>query len=222
MSVHKPDSAKNVAGNVPSDVLHHRGASATCIPTTTDSLLIEGIRSGNDDACVKLVETHFNVMLKTARRYVGEEDAKDAVQEAFIKALDSIDQFKATSSLSTWLQRIAINCCLMQLRKSKARMEDPIDTLLPTFHENGHRMNTSPAWPDEYAERVEAVKLVSTKIKQLPEGYRLVMMMRDIDGYSGEETALLLGISVNLVKVRLHRARQTLREMIEAEMRSEK
>ena len=221
MNADTPDREKIVASGVTPDVVHHpQNTSATRIPTTTDKLLIEGLRAGSNQAYVKLVETHIGVMLKIARRYVGEEDAKDAVQEAFIKAFNSIDQFKANSRIGTWLQRIVINCCLMQLRKSKSTMEVSIDTLLPTFYENGHRANTSPAWPDEYVERVDAISLVSTSIKHLPESYRTVLMMRDIDGYSGAETARLLGIAVNLVKVRLHRARQALREMIETERRS--
>ncbi|MFK7855018.1 MAG: sigma-70 family RNA polymerase sigma factor, partial [Granulosicoccus sp.] len=135
-------------------------------------------------------------------------------------AFQSIDGFKGASTVSTWLHRILINCCLMKLRKSKTAVEVSIDSLLPSFLEDGHRANTKPAWPDEFAEKGELVNMVSDCIQKLPDNYRTVLMLRDIDGFTGDETANLLDISPNLVKVRLHRARLALRETIDPEMRS--
>jgi len=185
-----------------------------------DFQLIEGLRHGDEQAYVDLVQTQAGGLLKTARRYLGEKDAPDAVQEAFLRAFQSIDRFKGASSLNTWLHRILINCCLMKLRKSKTVVEVSIDTLLPSFLEDGHRANTKPAWPEECAEQRELVMVVSSYIQKLPDSYRTVLMLRDIDGFTGDETAKMLDISPNLVKVRLHRARLALRELIDPAMRS--
>lgn len=183
--------------------------------------LLEGLRMGDEKAYATLVQSQAGVLLRTACRYLGDKDAPDAVQEAFLKAFQGIDRFSGASSVGTWLHRILINCCLAQLRKSKASVEVSIDTLLPGFLEDGHRVNPTPAWPDACAERGELVNMVSAHIQKLPESYRTVLMLRDIDGFTGDETAKLLNVSSNLVKVRLHRARQALRELIDPAVRSE-
>ena len=187
----------------------------------SDARLLDDLRKGDEKAYAALVQSQAGLLLKTARRYLGDGDAPDAVQDAFLKAFQAIDGFSGASSIGTWLHRILINCCLMQLRKSKSSVEVSIDTLLPSFQEDGHRANPSSAWPDTCAERHEVVSVVSAGIQQLPESYRTVLMLRDIDGFTGAETAKLLDISLSLVKVRLHRARQALRELIDPTIRSE-
>src|SRR6185369_10368363 len=103
--------------------------------------LLARLQAGDEEACERLVRDHTSRLLAIARRYLRqEEDARDAVQEAFVAAFRSISRFQGTSSLSTWLHRIVINCCLMKLRSGRRRPETSIEELLPRFDEGGHRI----------------------------------------------------------------------------------
>ena len=157
-------------------------------------------------------------LLSVARRYLrSEEDARDAVQEGFVAAFRAIARFEGGSSLSTWLHRIVINACLMKLRSSRRRPETSIEDLLPKFDESGHRV----AEPEEWRESAETAlqrsqtrRRVREAIDRLPEAYRSVLMLRDIEELSTAETARMLNVTENAVKIRLHRARQALRTLL--------
>ncbi len=163
-------------------------------------------------------------MLRVARRLLrSEEDARDAVQEAFISVVRSIGRFEAGSLLSTWLHRIVVNACLMRLRAMKRRPTEDIEEYLPTFKEDGHQNEVNAPWvetAETVLQRTELCKLVRSYIDQLPDNYRVVLMLRDIEELSTEETAQMLGVTPNAVKVRLHRARQALRTLLDPHMRS--
>ena len=158
-------------------------------------------------------------MLAVARRFLGDEaDARDAVQNAFVAAFRALDRFAAESRLSTWLHRIVVNASLMQLRARRRRPEESIESLLPRFLEDGHRVRPAPPWTESAESallRQEVRELVREGIDRLPETYRLVLLLRDIEGLDTQETAKLLGVSANAVKIRLHRARQALRELLD-------
>ncbi len=148
-----------------------------------------------------------------------EEDARDAVQDAFLSAFKSLHTFDGRSQLSTWIHRILINVCLMKLRSRKRRPERPISDFLPTFVEDGHQTASTPKWPDIDRDEPTLPRKLSEKIRaqfeQLPESHRVVIMLRDIEGLSTEETAAALEITTDAVKTRLHRARQALRALLE-------
>lgn len=184
--------------------------------------LIERLRAGDEVACETLVREQGGRLLAVARRYMrNEEDARDAVQEAFIAAFRSVDRFVGGSALSTWLHRIAINCCLMKLRSSRRKPETSIEELLPTFDETGHRVLGEESWPESVEgalERRQTRERVREAIGRLPEKYRTVILLRDIEELSTEETARMLGTTPTAVKVRLHRARQALRELLAREL----
>lgn len=163
-------------------------------------------------------------MLAVARRVLQDEaDARDAVQEALLAAFRSIQRFEGSARLSTWLHRIAVNTALMKLRSRRRKPEEPIDDLLPTFHEDGHRIGGGePGWiepVDVLLERAEVCELVRRSIDRLPESYRAVLILRDIEEMDTGEAAALLGISANAVKIRLHRARQALRTLLHPHLR---
>jgi len=190
---------------------------------TNEAALIAGLQAGDADAFEALVRKYMPALLRVARRFLrSEEDARDAVQDAFINAYKSIRNFASNSQLGTWLHRIVVNSSLMKLRSQKRRPEEDIDSLLPKFLEDGHQVIPSLPW-DENAEaileRKELRELVRESIDELPETYRTVLMLRDIEELSTEETARLLGINTNTVKVRLHRARQALRAILDPHMR---
>jgi RNA polymerase sigma-70 factor, ECF subfamily len=183
-----------------------------------DQAFLAGLRQGDADCYSKMVNEYIGPMLGVARRYLDEDDARDAVQEAFIKLHSAIDTFRGESSLLTWLQRILINICLSRLRKAKQVNEVSIDDFLPDFFEDGHRMNPKGDWPGALSEsmsREKICELMHANIKLLPDTYRTVLLLRDIDGFSCRETAEKLEISETATKVRLHRARLALRELLE-------
>jgi RNA polymerase sigma-70 factor (ECF subfamily) len=186
--------------------------------------LVARLRAGDEAACETLVREHGGRLLAVARRYMrSEEDARDAVQEAFIAAFRSIDRFEGGSAISTWLHRIAINCCLMKLRSGRRRPEISIEDLLPTFDETGHRVLHEESWPESVEaalERRQTRERVREAVALLPDKYRTVILLRDIEELSTEETARTLGTTPTAVKVRLHRARQALREILSRDLSS--
>jgi RNA polymerase sigma-70 factor (ECF subfamily) len=193
-------------------------------PVMAESELVAQLRRGDPRAFETLVRTYTASLLRTARRYLrAEEDARDAVQEAFIAAFRSIAKFEATAQVSTWLHRIVINASLMKLRTQRRHPEDDIELLLPRFREDGHQVEPSVAWSetaDAMMQRAELSQVVRDSIDKLPETYRVVLMLRDIEEMSTEEAAEALGITANAVNTRLHRARQALRTLLDPYMRS--
>lgn len=188
----------------------------------SEQSLISGLRAGDNDAFETLVRLYMARLLRVARRFLkNEEDARDAVQDAFISAFRSIQKFEAGAKLSTWLHRIVVNSSLMRLRTKRRHPEEDIDDLLPQFAADGHQVRESADWSlsaEDMVQQSETRELVRRLIDQLPDSYRVVLLMRDIEEMSTEETAAALGITSAAVKVRLHRARQALRALLDKEM----
>jgi RNA polymerase sigma-70 factor, ECF subfamily len=183
-----------------------------------DAALVAGVRAGDERAFETLIRNQGGRLLSVARRILGnEEDAREAVQEAFISAFRARQQFQGHSKLSTWLHRIVVNAAIQKLRSRKRRAEDAIDDLLPRFLPNGDHVERFVAWtepPDEAVARREMAAFVRRAIDQLPESYRTVLLLRDIEGLSTEESANALQTTANAVKIRLHRARMALRTLL--------
>ena len=188
-----------------------------------EAALLARLRAGEDDAFEELVRHNAGRLLAVARRYLkSEEDAQDAVQETFLSAFRSIDRFEGGSRLSTWLHRIAVNAALMKLRTRRRKPEESIEDLLPRFLEDGHPVRPAIPWrplSDEILGQKQTRALVQASIDRLPESYRHVLLLRDIEEFDTEETAQILGISANAVKTRLHRARQALRGLLNPHFR---
>lgn len=186
--------------------------------SSPESSLILRLQAGEDDAYHELLRTHGGLLLAVARRLVrNEEDARDCVQDAFLSAFRSIDRFEGKAKLGTWLHRIVVNACLMKLRASRRRPEELVDPQLPEFDEHGFRIGPTEAvqaTTDELLERNEVREQVRKAIDSLPENYRTVLVLRDIEELSTAETAEALGMTPGAVKVRLHRARTALRNLI--------
>ncbi len=184
-----------------------------------EATLVATLRAGDDAAFEKLVRTYGGQLLAVARRFLAnEEDARDAVQDGFLSAFKSIDRFEGNSRLSTWLNRIVINAALMILRTRQRKPERLIDDLLPRFLDDGHQAQPAGEWKDTaemVLERREMREIVRQAIAQLPETYRTVLQLRDIEELETEETARLLGVTAGVVKTRLHRARQALRTLLD-------
>jgi RNA polymerase sigma-70 factor (ECF subfamily) len=184
-----------------------------------DAELLELLRSGDDAAYQILVQVNTAQMLAVARRFMrNEDDARDAVQDAFLSAFRALEKFEGDSLLSTWLHRITVNACLMKLRTRRRHPEESIDDLLPGFLDDGRLATPSEPWEggaEALLETEENRRLVSAAIDRLPGKYRTVLMLRDIEDYDTEQTALALDLTVPAVKTRLHRARQALKSLLD-------
>ena len=193
--------------------------------TQDDRLLVEALKEGRDSAYEQLLRQQGGHVLAVTRRILGnEEDARDATQDAFLQAFKAIDGFEGNAKLSTWLHRIAVNAALMRLRRKKRRHEVSVEKLLPQFKSDGHATELVGAWAptaDEQLEAEETRHWVREKIDELPEDYRTVLLLRDIEEMDTEQTAEILQISKGAVKTRLHRARQALRALLDPQMRGD-
>ena len=197
---------------------------ASTTPVDDEATLVAQLRKGDEMAFEQVVRAYGGRLLAVARRIVGtEEDARDVVQDAFLNAFKSLDRFEGNAKLSTWLHRIVVNAALMKLRTRKRKPEQSIETLLPSYMDDGHFEERFKSWDepiDKIMERAENREIVRKQIDNLPEGYRTVLVLRDIEGLDTEETANVLGLSVNATKIRLHRARQALRTLLAPHFRS--
>jgi len=190
---------------------------APCGPD--EGRLLADLRAGEPSAYEALVRHHGGRLLSMARRFLrNEDDSAEAVQEAFLSAFRSLHTFGGQSSLGTWLHRIVVNVSLMKLRAQSRWREVPLDDLLPTFDETGHHKRPVRPWPEPapaLVARQEMRGRVRACIDRLPDAYRTVLLLRDIEELDTEQAAEQLGISPGAVKTRLHRARQALRTLLE-------
>jgi RNA polymerase sigma-70 factor (ECF subfamily) len=184
-----------------------------------DSRLLTRLRIGDEAAFAELVERNAGRLLAVAQRLLRSDDeARDAVQDTFLSAFRNLATFNGQAKLSTWLHRITVNAALMRLRSRRHRAERSIDDLLPRFEEGGAWEQESgriAASSHDLIERRETRQLVRRCIDRLPESARTVLLIRDIEDLDTDTAAQLLGITPNAVKIRLHRARQALRTLIE-------
>jgi RNA polymerase sigma-70 factor (ECF subfamily) len=186
-----------------------------------ETVLVAGLRAGEEWAYETMVRQYGARLLSVARRFVrNEEDARDVLQSAYLSAFRAMDDFEGDAQLCTWLHRIVVNTALMRLRSQKRKPEVPIEELLPAFQSDGHHVEQFSDWStpaDELIERHEARQAVRRCIARLPEQYRSVLLLRDIEERSTQEAADLLDMTPTAVKVRLHRARQALSTLLRQE-----
>lgn len=195
-------------------------------PPADEGQLVERLRAGDQAAYEQLVREQGGRMLAVARRMLrNEEDARDAVQDAFVSAFKAIQRFEGGSLLGTWLHRIVVNSALMKLRSARRRKDEVnIEALLPRFRDDGHAIEPATEWRESAeaaVQRKEVKQLVLDSIHRLPEKYRTVVLLRDIEQISTEEAAQLLQVTTNVVKTRLHRARQSLRALLDPHLRKD-
>ena len=173
----------------------------------------------------QLVRGNIGWMLSLAERILGDRGlAEDTVQEAFMDAFRGLTNFEGRSSLKTWLRRITINAAISKLRQLKRLAEQPIDEYLPEFDRYDCRVEapwTYLATLEEVLENDDLRDQVIECIDTLPDSYRIVLQLRDIEGYDTNEVAELLAITDSNVKVRLHRARAALKKLLEPILRGE-
>jgi RNA polymerase sigma-70 factor (ECF subfamily) len=183
-----------------------------------DMALVAGVLGGNRLQTELFVRSNAGWMLAVARRYLRDEAlAEDCVQESFASAFACLGRFEGRARLRSWLHRIVVNAALMKLRTIRRRHEEPIEMMLPALDCDEARVDgawSDGASPHEALEQLETCAVVKAAIAKLPEPYRIVMMMRDIDDLDTTEVAQALAISEANVKVRLHRARRALKKLV--------
>jgi RNA polymerase sigma-70 factor (ECF subfamily) len=143
------------------------------------------------------------------------DEAEEVLQLTFIKACEKIDSFEERSAMSTWLYRIATNEALMKMRRQKrtfVSLNDMADTIQPD--DLPHNMQQWVELPTDTALNTELRDQLEAALRELPEGLRLVFVLRELQGMNTEETAQALELTTSTVKVRLHRARLRLRELL--------
>lgn len=181
--------------------------------------LIDSLRDGDVAALEATVREYGGRMLSVARQLLNnEQDAQDAVQDAFVTAIKSLDRFEQRSTLATWLHRIVVNSALMKRRSLGRRHEESLDGLLPEFKADGHAAQPTPRWSTSALAKIEREEIraaIRDSINRLPETHRTVLLLRDIQELDTATVAELLGITPDAVKVRLHRARQALKTLLE-------
>jgi RNA polymerase sigma-70 factor (ECF subfamily) len=200
------------------DLMPAVGSAAAAVD---EPALVAALRRGEEWAFEAMVRVYGGRLLAVARRICGnEEDARDALQSAYLSAFRSIERFEGSCQLATWLHRIVVNMALMRLRTRRRKPEEQMETLLPAFQEDGHHVEQFSEWAlpaDVLLERADARAAVRGCIAQLPDAYRQVLLLRDIEELSTDEVARMLGATPTAVKVRLHRARQALSTLLRRE-----
>jgi len=180
--------------------------------------LLAGLRARDEQAFETIVRTYGPRLLAVARRLVRDEgEAQDVVQTAYLSAFRAVEQFEGAAQISSWLHRIVVNTALMKLRTRRRKPEESIEPLLPSFLTDGHHVEQFSDWSapaDVLLERKETRAIVRDHIDQLPESYRDVLILRDIEELSTQEVADALGLTTTAVKVRLHRGRQALSTLL--------
>ena len=173
--------------------------------------LLELAKNGDRNALAQLVkdneQTVYNFSFKVCR---DRDKAEHIMQETFFSMIKSLHQFDGNSKLSTWLYRIVSNHCLMLARKDKTRKFVSIDND-DELYEDKYTADWSRI-PNQNIENEELKRILDESIDKLSPEYRIVFLLRDVEGLSTEDTAELTELSVPAVKSRLHRARAFLRK----------
>jgi len=180
--------------------------------SSTESLiaksLIERAQNGDERAFDELVRAHQRDVFKLALKLLGNyELALDASQETFIRAWRALPRFRGDSTISTWLHRITVNTSFNLSKKAQRHRTIQLG-------DQDERLECSGETPEEAGERIELSARLRSALSQLAPNLRDVVVMKDVQGYSHAEDAKMLSISVGAAKVRLHRARVALREML--------
>lgn len=184
--------------------------------------LLYRLREGDPAAVEDLMARYATRVYRLARGVTrNEADAEEVVQDVFLTVARKHERFEGRSALSSWIYRITMNAALNKRRGLRAEVEMPLDDMLPTFQPDGHRAGERSMvladWsgsPERELLSEEARVVVRAALDRLPAHYRAVVVMRDVEGLSNEETAESLGEPVSMVKSRLHRARMALREQL--------
>lgn len=185
------------------------------VPETSEATLIAESKQGDQRAIAELVGRHYPASLQVARGFLRHtEDAQDAVQMAYFLALRSLETFRGEASFRTWISRIVMNCCLLQLREARRRKT----WVCLDGRQGGHGADLLPSrapTPEKTAWGHEISSAFSSAVASLPKHLRDAYTLFEISGQSLAEVASALGLSVPATKTRVFRARAGIRRSLQ-------
>lgn len=189
-------------------------AEATITKADHDAALVAAFKAGDFSAFEELVNRYERKVFRLGMSLTGNrEDAEDVMQNTFLKCFEHLGKFLGASSFSTWLTRIAVNEGLMKLRQRRAAKLAP---LAESAGEEGEFIPREIAdWrsdPEQLLSQIELQKVLERALETLTASRRAVFFLRDVEGFSTEEVADILNLTVGAAKAHLHRARLQLRE----------
>jgi len=180
-----------------------------------DEKLLQAIIDDEPGAFDEFVRRYGRrLMAFSVRTCSNIDNAEDVFQDTLLKAYQALGDLREPKALRTWLYRVAANNCRMMRRKDRAPRKISLDDYKPPGWEDGELIEVAD-WsdlPDDAAGRAELKQAFEEGLAELPAEYRMVLLMRDVEGMSTKETAAALEIGESAVKMRLHRARMALRQ----------
>jgi len=193
----------------------------------SDLTLVERLRHGDTIALEQLMARYTDRVYRLAHGITGNAaDAEEVVQDVFLTVFRKIHTFEGRAALGSWIYRVTTNAALIKRRGRRADREIPLEPSLPAFLPDGHRAGDPAFLMADWSQNPEASllsqetrEILRRGISALPDRYRAVLVLRDVEGLSNEEVAEAVGESVPCVKSRLHRARMALREKLSAHLR---
>lgn len=181
----------------------------------TDLELVADFRAGCQASFEELVQRYSSKAFSLASRLTrNQEDAEEVLQDVFVTVFRKIDGFEGKSSFSSWLYRITVNSALMKLRRRKREQTTSIEEVLPQLQNSPHLRTSEQAEGDAATFRGQLHAALEDAIQRLPDEYRPVFILRDIDGLTSREVSKILQLTVPAVKSRLHRSRLMLRRRL--------
>ncbi len=188
--------------------------AAPALPVPDDEL-VRRVQAGNNEAFEELVRRYERKVYNITYRLMGnEQDASEALQDAFLRAYRFIGKFQFKSSFFTWLYRIATNVSLSRLRRRDKLVTVSLDQPVDAAGELRLEIPDTKYGPEKLMKQRELRAALQKSVEELPEDYRSVVVLRDLEGLSNEEVSKVLKLSVAAVKSRLHRGRLVLREKL--------
>lgn len=182
----------------------------------SDIVLVESFRAGEDASFLELLNRYTQKVHNLAMRITrNPEDAEEVLQDVFVTIYNKIDKFEGKSAFSSWLYRITVNTAFMKLRKRRQNQAISIEEIAPNIRESwvGDRSDQSDV--NFICSRHELRAELEYAVSRLPGEYRVIFILRDIDGLSNQEVGEILNLSVPAVKSRLHRSRLMLRKRLQ-------
>jgi RNA polymerase sigma-70 factor (ECF subfamily) len=181
----------------------------------SDLDLIEEFRKGDQCSFEELLSRYSNKVFSLASRLTrNTEDAEEVLQDVFVTVHRKIASFEGKSSFSSWLYRVTVNAAFMKLRKRRQDLSVPLEDVIQQPHAVAALKSPETAFVDAQSIRNQMLEALESAIRKLPDDYRPVFILRDVDGLTSREVSKILDLTVPAVKSRLHRSRLMLRRRL--------